>query len=301
MHNNRCLYDFPCEQGGWRKKGQLKLDGLTGSIFDPYVLISDTIRLYYSDRQKNTIEMIQSQNGEDWSRPISVMKGSADTKWDNQINRASVVFHNGTYKMWFTGQHQGKSAIGVALSKDGTNFEKLCNNPVLKPEYDYEGDSVMNPCVIWDEHDKLFKMWYSAGETYEPDVICYATSEDGVEWKKMADLNPVLQRSEEKYDCCKVGGCDVHKISNDRYIMFYIGYQNVDVARICVAESTDGITGWKRSKENPILAPSPNEWDSDAIYKPCVGCFNGNAYLWYNGRKKNVERIGYAINEGLSR
>ena len=36
----------------------------------------------------------------------------------------------------------------------------------------------MNPFVMYE--DGKFKMWYAAGETYEPNVICYAESDDGV-------------------------------------------------------------------------------------------------------------------------
>ena len=31
--------------------------------------------------------------------------------------------------------------------------------------------------------------------------------------------------------------------------MFYIGYQNVDTARVCMAESNDGIHNWVRSMD----------------------------------------------------
>lgn len=151
----------------------------------------------------------------------------------------------------------------------------------------------MNPCVLWDDADSVFKMWYSAGEKFEPDVLCLATSKDGINWEKHGQ-NPVFTHGIDKYDQCKVGGCDVVKV-NGRYLQFYIGYENIDNARICVAESNDGID-WKRIKQNPILSPTKGAWDSDAVYKPSV-CFDikkNNAYLWYNGRKGHNEYIGLA-------
>ena len=42
----------------------------------------------------------------------------------------------------------------------------------------------MCPHVLWDEQQKLFRMWYSGGEQYEPDAIGYATSPDGLKWTK---------------------------------------------------------------------------------------------------------------------
>ena len=51
--------------------------------------------------------------------------------------------------------------------------------------------AVMCPPVIWDETAKLFRMWYSGGEQYEPNAIGYATSPDGLTWTKIR-ANPVF-------------------------------------------------------------------------------------------------------------
>ena len=130
----------------------------------------------------------------------------------------------------------------MAFSDDGYNFVKYNNNPVLEPEFDFEKQSVMNPHVIYDKEENLFKMWYSADETYEPDVICYATSKDGITWKKY-EKNPIFTPNPKKLslDWFNIGGCDVHKISNQKYLMFYIGYSDINTARIFVAKSKNGI------------------------------------------------------------
>lgn len=83
----------------------------------------------------------------------------------------------------------------------------------------------MNPHVIYDIKEKIYKMWYAAGDTFEPDVISYATSKDGIKWKKYK-YNPIFipNKNKNSLDSFKVGGCDVHKISDNKYLMFYIGY-----------------------------------------------------------------------------
>ena len=86
----------------------------------------------------------------------------------------------------------GISKIGLAMSENGNNFIKYEKNPVLIPEYEYEKYSVMNPHIIYDNKEKIFKMWYSAGETIEPDVICYATSKNGKNWIKYTN-NPIFK------------------------------------------------------------------------------------------------------------
>ena len=56
------------------------------------------------------------------------------------------------------------------------------------------------------------------------------------------------------------------------------------------------MNGWIRCKDNPIISPEKNSWDADAVYKPTV-VFNKKEkqlLLWFNGRKKNSEKIGMA-------
>lgn len=295
--NKKHTYDFPPENGGWKKVGKINIPEPEGSVFDPYAEASDgKIRLLYSDRARNSIVMTETEDGEIWSNPETVITGKNDGSWENIVNRACLVKKNNCYLLWYTGQFNGKSAIGFAKSSDGKNFVRYKNNPVLTPKGNYEKSSVMNPCVIWDESESLFKMWYAAGESYEPDVICYAESEDGINWKKYPG-NPIFAPSENEYDKCKVGGCDIHRNSDGSYVMYYIGYQNVDNARICLAYSPDGKDHWIRSEDNPIVSPSRGSWDAHAVYKPAVAELNGKTIMWYNGRNNDTERIGFAVLE----
>lgn len=66
----------------------------------------------------------------------------------------------------------------------------------------------------------------------------------------------------------RVGGCEVHRLEDGTYVMFYIGYSDVYTARIGVAFSKDGITGWERYEHNPIVVPDEDTWDASACYKP---------------------------------
>ena len=269
----------------------------TGTVFDPCVIEDKNgfYRMYVSWRKLGKIAVSLSPDGINWSNMQIVMGKSNSNNWAYNINRASVIFKDGIYKMWFTGQNNKKSKIGYAFSEDGYNFTRL-DNPILIPEYNYEKTNVMNPHVLYDKEEKIYKMYYAAGEFYEPDVICYATSKDGIIWEKYKN-NPILIPNNNKtlLDSFKLGGCDVHKISSNYYLMFYIGYPDIDHARIFFAESKDGITNWKRSN-NPIIEPTKNSFDSDACYKPSA-IYNKKDKLWmlyYNGRKKSNEYIGLA-------
>ena len=295
--NQRHRYDFPEENNGWKKVGSLPVygDSTTGEIFDPFVFFEDNrFVMIASERCSGCLIRLDSTDGFSWSKTGCLLK-KRENSWESVVNRASVVLRNGMYHMWYTGQNKGVSKIGYAVSTDGKIFVRQSDFPVLEASTKAEGLSVMNPHVIWNEKKQKFQMWYAAGENYEPDVLFYAESKDGLFWKKNADpvMKPCLAH---KWERAKIGGCFVRVENDGSYTMYYIGYQNVDVARICCATSENGVT-WCRDGCNLCLSPSINSWDSDAVYKPSVLIFNGKMYLWYNGRSGFQEYIGLAVKE----
>lgn len=291
--------DIFYKTGDWNKykNNPVLGDEYTGSVFDPYVMIDSdgTYRMYVSWRRKGAIAVTTSKDGINWSELQIVLNKDETTGWEDIVNRATVVYHDGVYHMWYTGQSNKISKIGYATSEDGYKFVKQ-NEPVIVNEKEWEKDSVMNPHVIFDKEEKVFKMWYAAGETYEPDVIAYATSKDGITWEKYSQ-NPILKANEDKkaLDRYKVGGCDVHKISNNLYVMFYIGYTDINTARIFVAKSQDGVN-WERTGQ-PIIVPEHGKFDKEACYKPSAifDDKNNRWMLWYNGRTAEKEYIGLAM------
>lgn len=66
------------------------------------------------------------------------------------------------------------------LTRTMHQVTKHLANPLLKPELPWEGEGIyISNSAIYDEQDRLFKMWYQAGEN-----TCYATSEDGLRWNR---------------------------------------------------------------------------------------------------------------------
>jgi len=291
-------YDFPAENNGWRKVGETPVygDSITGTIFDPQVILYEgRFVMTASERKSNSIILLISNDGEHWNHHSMLLfpvKGS----WETVVNRSCLRIIKGVWHLWYTGQAEGKSVIGHLTSSSLDKFDRpRYNVPVLTPTLEIEGVSIMNPCVLWDEQNEKFKMWYAAGEQYEPDVIMYAESYDGTSWEKHP--NPVLAKyPKHEWEQEKVGGCDVIQMPNGSFVMYYIGYQNIDVARICYATSDDGIH-WERPDNNYCLSPSPDAWDADAVYKPAIVEKDGTQHLWYNGRRGSYEYIGLAIKE----
>lgn len=295
--------NLPETSGGWKKyKGNPVLGNRDlGTCFDVLVLKSENgYDMHFSWRPKKALAVTKSADGIHWSYPEITMEHDPECGWMDNLNRNSVLKLKDKWHMWFTGQARGYSWIGYATSNDGMHWTRVGDQPVLYSERPYEGPSVMNPFVMWDEEMQLFRMWYAAGEQYEPNVLAYATSKDGIHWDKLP-ANPIFAGfKDQPYERDRVGACQIVKADGWHY-MFYIAYEDIDTARICVARSRNGISGWQHMKNNPIVSPTPDGWDADACYKPSVirDEKNNRWLLWYNGRNKRDEYIGLVIHEGL--
>jgi beta-1,2-mannobiose phosphorylase / 1,2-beta-oligomannan phosphorylase len=284
---------------GWMKcpKNPV-LGGDLGTCFDIAVLREGGIyRMWFSWRPKKSIALVESKDGIEWSQPVIVIGPHDKTDWESDLNRPAVIKNGGHYQMWYTGQARGKSWLGYATSRDGKAWHRESHKPVLSAEQPWEKVAVMCPHVLYDDKAKLYRMWYSGGDQYEPDAIGYATSHDGLAWSKR-EGNPIFKPNADlTWEKDRVTACQVVP-TGQGFVMFYIGFRNEHYAQIGMALSSDGVTGWKRHPANPIIRPGRDKWDHDSCYKP-FAVFDGQKWLlWYNGRRGGFEQIGLATHEG---
>jgi predicted GH43/DUF377 family glycosyl hydrolase len=289
----------PETSSGWIKSEKNPvLGGALGTCFDVALLREDgKYRMWFSWRPKRSIALVTSEDGLTWGEPLIVLGPNKASGWEEDINRPVVIKDGAKYRMWYTGQAKGKSAIGCATSADGKTWERTSEKPVVTAEQPWEREAVMCPHVLYDDKQKLYRMWYSGGEQYEPNAIGYATSADGLKWTKH-EKNPIFRPDPKApWEKDRVTACQVLK-QGEWYIMFYIGFRDRDHAQIGLARSKDGITDWQRHRANPIVRPGKDKWDADAVYKP-YALFDGKRWLlWYNGRRGGVEQIGVAVHDG---
>jgi len=284
--------------GGWRKyPGNPVLGGRLGTCFDAVVLKErGRFRMWFSWRPRKSIAYTESADGIHWQEPVIALAPQAGSGWEEDVNRPSVVHRGKWYEMWYTGQAHGRSAIGYADSSDGVKFERKADQPVLRSDVAWEKGAAMCPHVLWDGMSGSYRMWYSAGDQYEPDSIGYAESTDGRQWTKSA-ANPIFTPDRSRlWESHKVTACHVMR-EGAGYLMFYIGFQDENRAQIGMARSKDGLH-WERFDANPIVRPGADAWDADAVYKPTVVRDGGRWLLWYNGRRGGTEQIGLAVHDG---
>jgi predicted GH43/DUF377 family glycosyl hydrolase len=241
---------------GWIKhRTNPVLGGALGTCFDVSVLRDEgKYRMWFSWRPKKSIALVESPDGIRWSEPLIVLGPNDRTDWESDLNRPVVIKNGGRYQMWYTGQARGHSWIGYAVSGDGKSWQRMTSQPVLAAEAPWEKVAVMCPHVLCDDRGKTYRMWYSGGEQNEPNAIGYATSADGLQWSKHKS-NPIFQADPHNdWERDRVTACQVIPW-HDWYLMFYIGFRDESHARIGLARSRDGITGWQRHPANPIVRP----------------------------------------------
>ena len=292
--------------GGWEKVGKEPVLGAEyGTTFDVCVLRENGLyQMWFSWRNVRLIAYTQSADGIRWELPRAVLTAVPGSDWEGmEVNRPTVVKKDGLYHMWYTGQmfalenQLSRSCIGYATSADGLHWNRR-ERPVLEPEGGWERYCAMCPHVIWDEEARVWKMWYSAGHMQEADAIGYAESRDGIHWQKHPQ-NPIFRPDEDAYwEMTKVEACYVLK-EPDEYRMFYMGVNGDGNSAIGLARSRDGVTGWERHPDNPILAGTDGLWDWKGTCKASVLRDEHGYQMWYNGSNQYGEQVGYAYHRGL--
>lgn len=160
---------------------------------------------YAEDGSPPAIYRVESDDGRTWTRPpvagtdpnpAPVLTAGAPGSWDAAgVFGADVLYDpadaGAPYRMYYSGVGAGARAIGYATSSDGITWSKS-PDPVLRPGLpgSRDGFAVAHPSVLKD--GGLFKMWYE-GDDSTVKAIGYATSADGVAWKR-AGLPATLQQ-----------------------------------------------------------------------------------------------------------
>lgn len=199
------------------------------------------------------------------------------------------------------------TAIGLAISHDdGRTFQRTGNGPVLAA-------SLHEPCLVGDGFVRvignIFHMWYIFGTGWKqsssntvPDrtyKISHAVSNDGINWVKEEAKQIIADRLGP--DECQALPTVIS--IDGRFHMFFCYRQSFDFRknknrsyRIGHAYADD-LANWTRDDDNPQLAVTPGDWDSDMLCYPNVFECDGSVYLLYNGNKFGRHGFGLAILE----
>lgn len=213
------------------------------------VILHDSIfHMWYNGHSGQDIEKnwgigyATSPDGINWSKDTNnpVMVQGQVGEWDElEIELNSVIHDGDNFQMWYDGigYNGGQWCVraGHAISPDGVNWMEDSLNPILIPEYNWEGKMVFFLNTVYDGFN--YKMWYAGGSGYNWQVG-YATSDDGSVCEKYGH-NPVLRKGPAgSWDQKHVGAGPVIDSAGVKYKMWYIGGQTDNSQRIGYAESS---------------------------------------------------------------
>jgi predicted GH43/DUF377 family glycosyl hydrolase len=184
--------------------GEWDEDGVVGAA----VIHDGTgFRMWYggSIGEGDAVGYATSPDGTTWTKheanPV-MGPGPAGAFDDYGLWPGTVLFDGETYRMWYTGDHQGEDIywqIGYAESDDGLSWTRH-PTPVVEPDGYWSGYVVYSPTVVFD--GTTFRMWY-AGHSGSWTSIGYAVSTDGIEWTPYWK-NPVVSSNSLAFDVSSV-------------------------------------------------------------------------------------------------
>jgi predicted GH43/DUF377 family glycosyl hydrolase len=235
--------------------------------------------------------------------------------WENwrfaAVSDRSVILDEGIYKIWFIGvgvksvdppDYTMVDRIGYVTSQDGIHWTEYEGNPILDLGQTGEWDDSGIETVEVIKDGETYMLWYESyseeippGFERPPFKIGYATSLDGVNWRKYSG-NPVIDLGPDSWDSRGICSPTVIK-DGDMYKMWYAGHAPEGFVRIGYATSTDG-ANWTKYAENPVLdVESFGSWDEWAVAECSVIKVGEEYMMWYSGGGSyyNISmRIGYA-------
>ncbi len=196
------------------------------------LVINDKVHLFYQtygNREKDAICHAVSTDGiffeRDKTNPI--FRPTGDWNCGRAID-AEVVKFKDRYLLFFaTRDPDFKIQMqGVAAAPANTNFSRddwkqLTDYPIMKPEYDWEGECVEGASVI--QRDNELYMFYAGAYNNWPQQVGVAKSSDGIHWEKLSE-EPFLRNGKPgEWNSSESGHPHIFKDSDGRTFLFYQG------------------------------------------------------------------------------
>jgi predicted GH43/DUF377 family glycosyl hydrolase len=292
---------------------------------DPCVIKEgDTYRMWLSGGgiDKVRIYEARSNDGENWDinkRPqLEPGRG-----WESMaVETPSVVKVGSTYHMYYTGyEKQFSFDIGHATSRDGVNWTKDRNNPVIqrasRPN-EWGWITVAEPAIT--HVNGTFYLYYtmvrcrSGNEGNkgckgpEPKPIWgigLATSRDGSSFEPYSG-NPVLTQSSNYPPSRGYGGYSTPAVlvKDGTFHLYYDVFQRVggeDYRQVAIAHATSQDGMRFREVQADVITRDQGSWTAFEVRAPSVIDDDGVLKMWFAGNSGNDPRArGFRLGIGMA-
>jgi hypothetical protein len=288
------------------------------------IVFDDFVRIYFSTRKKDTEKTFISYPQyidfkKDFSEVLDYSKEDIITLGKKGCFDEHGIFPFSPFKFedkfyaYTTGWTRRISvaadgSTGLVISEDdGKSFTRLGDGPILS-------SSLCEPFLVGDgfvrQFEDKFYMFYIFGQKWcegtqehAPErvyKIAYATSDDGINWKKANRC--IIEDKIDENECQALP--TVIKIGS-RYHMYFcyrhmIGFRTEKEKgyRLGYAFSDD-LINWTRDDKNSGITTAEGEWDSDMMCYPNIFEMDNEIYLLYNGNEFGKYGFGLAKLEGI--
>ena len=167
----------------------------------------------------------------------------------------------------------GQSAVGLAISTDGVEFEKKAD-VLLAADSGWDKRFSSFP-GIWYDNGTFYLAYEGAGDASSPGAIGLAVSKDGINFERKGKI---LEATGKGIYSVNVGTPDLFKKDGK----WYLSYHTYDgkSCQLCVAIGTD-LMNLTHHKANPVIPTSKNGPDSGTTGRRDVIYYNGWFYMTY--------------------
>lgn len=223
--------------------------------------------------------------------------GPAGSFDQNGTSYPSVIKTESRYLLFYTGWAQGVqvkwyNGLGLAESKDGLNFTKKSNAPIIhRNNLDYIGigssDIKYENNSYWGLFTR-FESWDNEGVFHKYNIK-FGNSNDGLNWS--LSERPVIDfKSQNEYAIAKPSIL----IYKGIYLAWYC-YRG-DRYKIGFSASTNKVT-WYRFDNLLGLDISEKTWENEMVCYPFVFQTKEKIIMLYNGNGYGSSGLGYATLE----
>jgi len=196
-----------------------------------------------------------------------IFSGTGQDTWDKNIReRGYILYEDGLYRLWYTGYNDDLSDnrfLGYAFSNDGLNWTRYPGNPLITDE--------------WVEDMQVVKqngVYYMFAEGRN-DIAHFLTSEDGIRWKNVGDLD--IRKTNGEPISKGAYGTPTVWIENGTWFLFY----ERDDLGIWLARSKH-LKTWTNVQDDPVIQMGPDEYDQKAVAMDQIVKYKGRYFGFYH-------------------
>jgi len=296
------------------------------SVLDPAVIFQDGYYwLYYCGTQLSyhsyAIGLARSTDGINFERITNGIDGTSKVlergsagEWDyDLVSTCDVIYHESKFWLYYWARKDDNATshfeIGLALSNDGINFDKITDgiggtSKVLEvgAPVSWDAKHVFRCSVFY--YEEKFRMYY-IGNYPHPSLqkeIGYADSNDGKSWSKSGD-NPLIKIGSEDWEndyLPAVSFCFQDGDSTRKGLIYYQGAyatgnptNEIGVIMQQIKDDFDSLESWVDVKATPVIevVDSP-VYKGDYAFKTTSNWFGNSEFT---GRF-HIPLENYALN-----